>query len=77
MTYANSVTHPDVETFCTFLEEARVRGAIVPDLPVDEFGDVRRSGGAHGIDVVLLAAPGTTPSATPRSGRPRTGSSTA
>ena len=61
MTYANIVTHPDVETFCTFLEEARVRGAIVPDLPVDEAGDFGAAAGAHGIDVVLLAAPGTAP----------------
>jgi tryptophan synthase alpha chain len=59
MTYANIVTHPDVETFCTRLEEAGVRGAIVPDLPVDESGDFSAAAGAHGVDMVLLAAPGT------------------
>jgi len=61
MTYANIVAHPDVETFCALLEEAGVRGAIVPDLPVDESGDFGAAARAHGIDVVLLAAPGTAP----------------
>ena len=61
MTYANIVGHPDVETFCTLLEEAGVRGAIVPDLPVDESGDFAAAAGTHGVDMVLLAAPGTAP----------------
>jgi len=59
MTYANIVSHPDLETFCTELEEAGVTGAIVPDLPVDESGGLARAGAARGIDMVLLAAPGT------------------
>ena len=59
MTYANIVRHPDVETFCKELAEAGVRGAIVPDLPVDESGELARVSAAHGIDMVLLAAPGT------------------
>ena len=59
MTYANIVRHPDLETFCTELEQAGVAGAIVPDLPVDESGDLAARTAAHGIDMVLLAAPGT------------------
>ncbi len=59
MTYANIVTHPGIDTFCSELAAAGVRGAIVPDLPVDESGDLGAAAGAHGIDMVLLAAPGT------------------
>jgi tryptophan synthase alpha chain len=59
MTYANIVRHPDLETFCAELEQTGVTGAIVPDLPVDESGDLAAATAAHGIDMVLLAAPGT------------------
>jgi tryptophan synthase alpha chain len=59
MTYANIVRHPDIESFCAELAEAGVRGTIVPDLPVDESGDLAAAACAHGIDMVLLAAPGT------------------
>jgi tryptophan synthase alpha chain len=61
MTYANIVTHPDLETFCTELADAGVRGAIVPDLPVDESAGLAAAAQAHGVDMVLLAAPGTAP----------------
>jgi tryptophan synthase alpha chain len=61
MTYANIVTHPGLETFCDELAEAGVRGVIVPDMPVDEAGDLGAAAGARGIDMVLLAAPGTAP----------------
>jgi len=61
MTYANIVTHPSIETFCAELAEAGVQGAIVPDLPVDESGDLAAATAARGIDMVLLAAPGTAP----------------
>lgn len=61
MTYANIVTRPGIERFCAELAEAGVRGVIVPDLPVDESGDLAAAAGAHGVDMVLLAAPGTAP----------------
>jgi tryptophan synthase alpha chain len=61
MTYANIVHHRGYEAFCDDLAGSSVAGAIVPDLPVDEAERFAASAAARGIDVVLLAAPGTTP----------------
>jgi len=61
MTYANIVTHPGIERFSVELADAGVRGVIVPDMPVDESGDLAAAAAAHGVDMVLLAAPGTAP----------------
>jgi tryptophan synthase alpha chain len=59
MTYANPVFRIGYERFASELEAAGVAGAIVPDLPVDEIDDFATSAAAHRVDVVLLAAPGT------------------
>jgi len=59
MTYVNPVYRIGYERFAAALERGSVSGAIVPDLPVDETGDLNAAAQAHGIDVVLLAAPGT------------------
>jgi tryptophan synthase alpha chain len=61
MTYANIVTRPGLESFCDDAAAAGVAGLIVPDLPVDEAAELEALATARGIDVVLLAAPGTTP----------------
>jgi tryptophan synthase alpha chain len=61
MTYANIVHHRGYEAFCDDLAGSGVAGAIVPDLPVDEAERFGAIGAARGIDVVLLAAPGTKP----------------
>jgi tryptophan synthase alpha chain len=58
MTYFNPVLHRGVERFLAEAAQARVRGVIVPDLPVDEAEDVARAARGFGIDPVLLAAPG-------------------
>jgi tryptophan synthase alpha chain len=59
MTYANPVHRRGTEAFCDDLVAAGVSGAIVPDLPVDEAGMLDALATARGIDLVLLAAPGT------------------
>jgi tryptophan synthase alpha chain len=59
MTYANIVARPGVERFCDEARAAGVSGLIVPDLPVDEAGELDRVSAERGIDAVLLAAPGT------------------
>jgi tryptophan synthase alpha chain len=59
MTYANPVFRIGYDPFAAALEDAAVSGAIVPDLPVDEIGDFSAAASARGVDVVLLAAPGT------------------
>jgi tryptophan synthase alpha chain len=61
MTYANPVQRRGPEAFCDDLAGAGVAGTIVPDLPVDEADPLEGPATARGIDLVLLAAPGTTP----------------
>lgn len=59
MTYVNPVYRIGFEAFCDQAAAAGVRGAIVPDLPVDEAASFEAIATARGIDPVLLAAPGT------------------
>jgi tryptophan synthase alpha chain len=59
MTYANPLYRRGTEAFCDDLVAAGVSGAIVPDLPVDEADALEPLATARGIDLVLLAAPGT------------------
>jgi tryptophan synthase alpha chain len=59
MTYVNPVHRRGPEAFCDDLVAAGVSGAIVPDLPVDESGALDALAAPRGIDLVLLAAPGT------------------
>jgi len=59
MTYANPVERRGSEAFCDELVAAGVSGVIVPDLPVDESGALESLAAPRGIDLVLLAAPGT------------------
>jgi tryptophan synthase alpha chain len=58
MTYVNPVYRRGYDAFCDDLRTARVAGAIVPDLPVDEAEAFEAAAATRGIDVVLLAAPG-------------------
>jgi tryptophan synthase alpha chain len=59
MTYANPVHRRGVGPFLAEARDAGVAGLIVPDLPVDESADLEREAADRGIDLVLLAAPGT------------------
>jgi tryptophan synthase alpha chain len=59
MTYANPVERRGAEAFCDDLAAAGVDGAIVPDLPVDEADTLAELAADRGVDLVLLAAPGT------------------
>ncbi len=59
MTYANPVYRRGIDRFLDHAAAVGVSGVIVPDLPVDESGDLRREAGERGQDAVLLAAPGT------------------
>lgn len=61
MTYANPVLRIGFDGFAFSLGDAGVSGAIVPDLPVDESEELAAAAAARGVDVVLLAAPGTSP----------------
>ncbi len=61
MTYANILTRPGLAAFCDEAADAGVAGLIVPDLPVDESAELGALASARGIDLVLLAAPGSAP----------------
>jgi len=60
MTYVNPVVRRGVAPFVDALAAAGVAGAIVPDLPVEEAGELREAAAARDVDLVLLAAPGAT-----------------
>jgi tryptophan synthase alpha chain len=60
MTYYNPVQHAGHERFAAALADAGIDGAIVPDLPLDEFEEWGTAADAAGVETVLLAAP-TTP----------------
>jgi tryptophan synthase alpha chain len=59
MTYANPLQRRGAVPFCDDLVRSGVAGTIVPDLPVDEAGPLDAVAAPRGIDLVLLAAPGT------------------
>ncbi len=58
-TYYNLVVHDGPERFCAALRDAGVTGLIVPDLPLDEAGELEDAAASAGIDLVLLASPAT------------------
>jgi tryptophan synthase alpha chain len=60
MTYYNVVFRGGHRRFARSLVEHGVAGAIVPDLPLDEFADWGRAADDAGVETILLAAP-TTP----------------
>ncbi|MBV9411829.1 MAG: tryptophan synthase subunit alpha [Acidimicrobiia bacterium] len=60
MTYYNIVFRGGHRRFARSLVEHGVAGAIVPDLPLDEFFELGRAADDAGVETILLAAP-TTP----------------
>jgi tryptophan synthase alpha chain len=59
MTYYNPVFRMGLEKFFRLSWEKRVDGVIVPDLPVEEAGDYKKTASKFGIDTIFLAAPST------------------
>jgi tryptophan synthase alpha chain len=57
MTYYNLVFRGGHARFARMLAESGVRGAIVPDIPLDESGGWERDAAAAGVETVMLAAP--------------------
>jgi tryptophan synthase alpha chain len=60
MTYVNPIHRRGIGAFLDDARAAGVAGLIVPDLPVDEAGDLEREAAGRYLDLVLLAAPGST-----------------
>jgi tryptophan synthase alpha chain len=61
MCYANMVFAPGADAFVDRLARTGACGLIVPDLPLEESGEVREACDAHGLALVPLVAPTTTP----------------
>ncbi len=61
MCYANMVLAPGAEAFVERLSRTGASGLIVPDLPVGEAPELLESCDAHGLALVPLVAPTTTP----------------
>jgi tryptophan synthase alpha chain len=57
MTYCNLVLRAGTKRFAAQLAGAGVRGAIVPDLPLEESAEWEADAAAGGVETVLLAAP--------------------
>lgn len=57
MTYYNLVFRAGHERIAASLADAGVRGAIVPDLPLEESPDWEGTAAAAGVETALLAAP--------------------
>jgi len=62
MGYLNPIYQMGYERFFDEAEASNVDGVIIPDLPLEESDDFRATARAHGVDVILLAAPSTSPS---------------
>jgi tryptophan synthase alpha chain len=60
MCYANPMLARGMDRFVVELAERRISGLIVPDLPLEEAGDVRAACDAAGVALVPLVAPTTT-----------------
>ena len=60
MVYANSVLAAGPERYASRLSDAGAAGAIVPDLPPEEGGEIRAALSDVGLDLIPLVAP-TTP----------------
>lgn len=57
MTYCNLVLRAGTKRFASEVAAAGIRGAIVPDLPLEESGEWEADAAAEGVETVLLAAP--------------------
>lgn len=57
MTYCNLVLRAGTKRFASELASAGIRGAILPDLPLEESGQWEADAADEGVETVLLAAP--------------------
>jgi tryptophan synthase alpha chain len=61
MCYANMVLAPGADAFVARLAQTGACGLIVPDLPLEESEEIGAACDAHGLALVPLVAPTTTP----------------
>ena len=61
MTYYNPVLQYGPDKFCKAAADAGADGLLVVDLPPEESGDLDNLAVSHGLDVIRLVAPSTSP----------------
>lgn len=61
LTYYNIVFKPGVDDFVKSFAAVGMDGIIVPDLPIEEADELLKATKRHGVDLILLVAPTTTP----------------
>ena len=59
LTYFNPVFRMGVANFFRLARTCMVDGVVVPDLPVEEASDYKKTAKAYGVDTIFLAAPST------------------
>jgi tryptophan synthase alpha chain len=60
MTYYNPVFRYGVDKFIERAAEAGISGLIIPDIPIEEAADLKKSCEKNGLDLIFLIAPTTT-----------------
>jgi tryptophan synthase alpha chain len=60
-TYYNPILNRGVDTFLQTIAAAGVKGLVVPDLPLEESEPLLQSAQTHGVEVILLVAPTSSP----------------
>lgn len=60
LSYLNTILAMGADEFFKRCRDRGVLGVVVPDLPVEEAGELQTFAGAWGVDVILLAAPTST-----------------
>ena len=54
-TYFNPIMARGLDTFCSQIAAAGASGLLVPDIPLEETGEIREVASKYGLDLVLLA----------------------
>jgi tryptophan synthase alpha chain len=59
MTYYNPIFHIGLDKFLSTAKTHNVNGFIIPDLPVEEATDLKKTANTYNLDTIFLAAPST------------------
>lgn len=57
LTYLNPIYKYGYDRFCAKCAEVGVNGLIIPDMPYEEKGELLKTAGEYGVDIISLIAP--------------------
>jgi tryptophan synthase alpha chain len=60
MTYANIAMNPSISSFMEHLASSGANGILLPDLPMEESAELKKSARENGVATIFMATPGTT-----------------